>query len=73
GANVVVCDINDDLIADFKAKVSAAYPECTLVLKVNVTDDAALDDLFAQGEKMFGHIDYVVNNCGVMDNFDPVG
>lgn len=73
GANVAVCDINDDLIADFKEKVSAAYPECTLVVKANVTDDAALDDLFDQAEKTFGHLDYVVNNCGIMDKFDPVG
>ena len=69
GANVVVCDINDDLIAEFKEKVSAGYPECTLVLKVNVTDDAALDDMFEQAEKMFGHIDYLVNNCGVMVSY----
>ncbi|KXL43404.1 hypothetical protein M433DRAFT_70088 [Acidomyces richmondensis BFW] len=73
GANVVVCDVNDTLIEDFKQKVSGAYAECTLVLKVDVTDDAALDDMFSQAEKRFGHLDYVVNNCGIMDKFDPVG
>jgi NAD(P)-dependent dehydrogenase (short-subunit alcohol dehydrogenase family) len=65
GANVVICDVNDKLIEEFKQNVSAAYPECTLVLKANVTDDAALDELFEQAEKTFGHLDYVVNNCGV--------
>lgn len=73
GANVVVCDVNDQLIADFQENVSPAYPECTLVRKVDVTDDAALDDLFAQAEATFGAVDYVVNNAGVMDKFDPVG
>ncbi|KAK4555088.1 hypothetical protein LTR86_007854 [Recurvomyces mirabilis] len=73
GANVVVCDINEKLIADFKEKVSSAYPECTLVVKADITDDAALDDLFAQTEKTFGHVDFVINNCGIMDRFDPVG
>ncbi|KAK5110901.1 hypothetical protein LTR62_005439 [Meristemomyces frigidus] len=73
GANVVVCDINDKLIADFKEKVSSAYPECTLVLKADVTDDAALDDIFEQAEKRFGGVDFVVNNAGVMDRFDPAG
>lgn len=73
GANVVVCDINDDLIKDFKEKVSSAYPECTLVIKANVTDDAALDDIFERAEATYGHLDVVVNNCGIMDNFDPVG
>lgn len=73
GANVVVCDINQELIADFKGKVSAAYPECTLVLETNITDDAAIDSLFAEAEKMFGKVDYVVNSAGMMDRFDPAG
>ncbi|KAK5123428.1 hypothetical protein LTR85_002860 [Meristemomyces frigidus] len=73
GANVVVCDINEQLIADFNEKVAAAYPECVLTLKVDVTSDEALDDMFSQAEKMFGHLDYVVNNCGIMDRFDPAG
>lgn len=63
GANVVVCDINDQLIEDFKQSVSSAYPECTLVLKCDITNDAALDDMFGQAEKKFGHVDFVVNNA----------
>ena len=73
GANVVVCDINKDLIADFKEKVSAAYPGCTLVLELDITKDSALDDLFAQAEKTYGHLDCVINSAGVMDRFDPLG
>jgi len=73
GAKVIVCDVNDQLIEDFTQKVSAAYPECTLVLKVDVTDDAALDHMFSQAEQRFGQVDYVVNNCGIMDKFDPAG
>ncbi len=73
GANVVVCDINQELIADFKDKVSAAYPECTLVLKTDITDEAALDSMFEEAEKTFGKIDYVVNSAGMMDRFDPAG
>ena len=61
GANVVVCDVNNDLVADFKEKVSSAYPECTLVLSVDITSDSALDDMFRQAEEMFGHLDYVVS------------
>lgn len=73
GANVCVCDVNEQLIADFKDKVAAAYPECVLTLRVDVTSEAALDDMFEQAEKMFAHIDYVVNNAGVMDKFEAVG
>lgn len=73
GANVVVCDINKDLLADFKSTVSPAYPECTLVLDADITREAALDKLFAQAEETFGKIDYVVNSAGMMDRFDPAG
>ena len=73
GANVVVCDINEELRNDFKEKVSAAYTGCTLVLDTNVTKDSALDDMFAKAEKTFGPLDYVINSAGMMDKFDPVG
>jgi hypothetical protein len=44
-----------------------------LVLDYNVTDDSAIDKLFAEAEKKFGYIDYLVNSAGMMDKFDPVG
>lgn len=69
----MVCDRNKQLVADFKEHFSAAYPECTLALELDITSDAALDDMFKQAEEMFGHLDYVVNNAGIMDKFDPVG
>ncbi|KAI7634834.1 hypothetical protein KC319_g15608, partial [Hortaea werneckii] len=34
---------------------------------------AALDELFQQAENKFGRLDYVVNNAGIMDKFDPAG
>ncbi|KAH9843261.1 KR domain [Teratosphaeria destructans] len=73
GANVIVCDVKDAQVEDFRENVSAAYPECTLVSKVDITDDAALEQLFADGEGMFGHIDIVINNAAIMDKFDPIG
>lgn len=72
GANVIVCDINADLIADFKEKVSAAYPECTLVLQADITKDETIDEMFAKGEEMFGGVDVVVNSAGRVDRFDAV-
>ncbi|KAI6913348.1 hypothetical protein KC334_g1497 [Hortaea werneckii] len=69
GANVVVCDVNDQLISDFNEKVVSAYPECVLAVKCDVTDETALDELFQQAENKFGRLDYV----GIMDKFDPAG
>merc|ERR1712014_32042 len=73
GANVVVCDVNDQLVSDFNEKVASAYPECVLTVKCDVTNEAALDELFQQAENKFGRLDYVVNNAGIMDKFDPAG
>jgi NAD(P)-dependent dehydrogenase (short-subunit alcohol dehydrogenase family) len=72
GSNVVVCDINEELMSDFKEKVSSAYPECTLVLQADVTKDDRVEEVFAEGEKMFGGIDFVVNSAGRIDRFDAV-
>lgn len=73
GANVAVCDINDELIADYRDKVCSAHPEATLVVKADVTSEAGLDELFAQVEKRFGGLDAVVNNAAIIDRFDPTG
>lgn len=60
GANVVVCDINKDLLADFNDKVVAASADRVLAINCNITSEDALDDLFSQAESKFGPFDYVV-------------
>jgi NAD(P)-dependent dehydrogenase (short-subunit alcohol dehydrogenase family) len=72
GANVVVCDINAELIADFKEKVSSAYPECTLALQADITKDEIIEEVFLEGEKLFGGLDFVINCAGRIDRFDAV-
>lgn len=72
GTNVIVCDINAELIADFKEKVSSAYPECTLALQADITKDEKIEEVFSEGEKLFGGIDFVVNCAGRIDRFDAV-
>lgn len=65
GCNVVICDINKELLADFEEKVTSAHPDRALAVQCNVTSEDALDDLFTQAEKKFGHFDYVINSAGV--------
>lgn len=65
--------MNDTNIQDFRSNLSPAYPECTLVVKGDITDTTTIEDLFAQGVKTFGKIDYVINSAGVMDHIQPVG
>lgn len=73
GASVVTCDINKELIADFKENVATHHPDRTLILEANLTDDAAQDDLFKQAIEKYGQVDFVVNSAGVMDDFAPAG
>lgn len=73
GADVVVCDINPSLIASFNQNLAPVYPGSTLVLECDVTDDAAIERMFDAAELKFGRVDYVVNNAGMIDRFDPVG
>lgn len=73
GANVVICDINKTLLADFNDKVSSNHPERTLAIETDITSEAALDSLFEQIETKFQHLDYAINSAGMMDFFDPVG
>ncbi|KAF7189741.1 3-beta-hydroxycholanate 3-dehydrogenase (NAD(+)) 2 [Pseudocercospora fuligena] len=73
GANVVVCDINKELLADWREKVESANSDRVLSVETDITSETALDDLFEQTEKRFGHFDYVINSAGVIDRFDPAG
>ncbi|CZT15651.1 related to dehydrogenases with different specificities (related to short-chain alcohol dehydrogenases) [Ramularia collo-cygni] len=73
GANVVICDINDKLLADFNEKTSSTYPDRTLAIKTDITSEAEFDSLFQQIEAKFGHLDYAINNAGIVDRFDPAG
>ncbi|KXT16867.1 hypothetical protein AC579_6804 [Pseudocercospora musae] len=73
GANVVVCDINKDLLVDWRERVESANSERVLSIETDITSETALDDLFEHAEKRFGHFDYIINSAGVIDKFDPAG
>lgn len=73
GANVVVCDINKQLLADFEKDLSTAHPDRTLAVECNITSQDDLDKLFKQAEEKFGTFDIVVNCAGIIDRFTPAG
>ncbi len=53
--------------------MSSTYSGRTLVIQTDITQDSAIDELFTKAEEKFQHLDFVVNNAGVMDRFDPAG
>lgn len=73
GANVVVCDINKQLLADFEEKLTSAHPDRTLAVECNITSQDDLDKLFKQAEDKFGTFDVVVNCAGIIDKFTAPG
>lgn len=74
GAQVVAVDINPTLISSFGTEHEKSYVGRLLVHECDITDDTALEKLFAATTEKFGSIiDCVVNNAGIMDRVDPVG
>jgi len=60
GARVLICDVADDLIADFRA----AHPTAGAI-KADVAAEADVDRLFAAVRSSLGGLDALINNAGV--------
>ncbi|KAF4312538.1 putative short chain dehydrogenase [Botryosphaeria dothidea] len=74
GANVSVCDINQDRVKQTADEFSKAYGEDKYLATVtDVTNDASVSDVFSKTLEKFGRLDVLVNNAGIADKFDPVG
>ena len=73
GANVTLCDINQERLDATAAEWKDVYAEQVLTVKVDVTDETSVAALVAATVARFGRLDILVNNAGIMDLFDPVG
>lgn len=71
GGNVVICDINEDRLQQTSAELSPKGP--LKAVKTDITNKDEVQSLFDGLIKEFGKIDVLVNNAGIMDQFDPVG
>ncbi|KAL4974907.1 hypothetical protein BDW66DRAFT_138829 [Aspergillus desertorum] len=72
GHNVAVCDV-DEVRLSQAASDWSAHGERALVLRTDITDEEAVEDLTKRIRDKFGRLDMLINNAGVMDAFDPVG
>lgn len=70
GASVVICDVHEQRVQETSADLSAYGP--LLALTLDITDQAAVADMFKQIAARFGTVNILVNNAAVMDRFDPV-
>lgn len=74
GANVVICDINQDRL-DHTAKELALGDNASrlLTIKTDITSASDVQALFDEIVARFQKLDILINNAGIMDRFDPVG
>ncbi|CAG8936443.1 unnamed protein product [Penicillium salamii] len=71
GANVVICDINEERLQATSAELSPKGP--LKAIKTDITKTNEVESLFETIIGEFGKIDVLVNNAGIMDHFDPIG
>jgi NAD(P)-dependent dehydrogenase (short-subunit alcohol dehydrogenase family) len=71
GANVVICDINDERLQQTSTELSPKGP--LKAIKADITNTSEVEALFETLVGAFGKIDVLVNNAGIMDHFDPIG
>jgi NAD(P)-dependent dehydrogenase (short-subunit alcohol dehydrogenase family) len=71
GANVVICDVNEERLQTTSAELSPMGP--LKAIKTDITQTSEVESLFETLIGEFGKIDVLVNNAGIMDHFDPVG
>jgi 3-oxoacyl-[acyl-carrier protein] reductase len=62
GARLVVCDVDDQALGYTRGRLGEAGIDC-LALRCDVSDSAAVDDMFARAAERFGGVDILVNNA----------
>ena len=67
GAKVVLAARRVERLADLVAEIEAAGGEA-LAVATDVTDEAAVANLFAQAVARFGTVDVLINNAGIAEN-----
>jgi NAD(P)-dependent dehydrogenase (short-subunit alcohol dehydrogenase family) len=72
GANVAVCDVNEDRLKETAAEWEK-HGDKFITARTNVTEEEAVNKFFAEVSAKFGRIDMLINNAGVMDKFDAAG
>ena len=69
-ANVVVCDINDEALAEIGALLTELGSDGGAI-HADIADAADIRRLFAFVDELLGHVDILVNNVGIGARFHP--
>lgn len=66
GAHVVVADLNEEGAKATAIQISVNTDRKALAIKVDVTDEAQVEALVKRAVDMFGRLDIVVSNAGIL-------
>ena len=69
GAKVVLVDIDDESLAKIKKKLGE---DNVLCVNADISDDAAMRDVYKQARERFGRVDVVFANAGVNGVWAPL-
>ena len=72
GAKVVISDINSDSANAVVEEIKSSGGEAISVV-ANVAEEADIQNLIDATVSAYGTVDVLVNNAGIMDNFEPAG
>ena len=71
GANVIAADINQDRLDELAAEVESKGQSVTTTIS-NIADKEQVEAMVQLAVDTFGRLDVLVNNAGIMDQFQPV-
>lgn len=71
GSNIVLAARNQSMLERVASTCEIINPNIkTLVVPTDVTDEAQLQHLVDEAKRRFGHIDFLVNNAGILQGGD---
>ena len=74
GANVVICDVNEERLRHTSLDLAGPDGDARLkIIKTDITSATEVQTLFDEIVTQFQKLDILINNAGIMDQFDPVG
>lgn len=68
GANVAICDIEEQALEDTKAELQK-FGHQVMATRTDVRQDSEMKSLFESVASNFGSVDYLVNNAAIVPHF----
>ena len=72
GCNVLAADIHTNRMNALEKEIGPAQGKLS-TLVINMADEADIEKMIHTAIQVFGGIDILINNAGIMDHFAPVG